>query len=437
MNLEKLLPIFSKCRHLNIIKDIIKNETTSFSSINIKNLQKGYLNFYNNDSIQPFVPIAASGPWIATSEKKIIYDSGGYGMLGLGHNPENILNSLSKPQTMANIMTPNFNQKIFRDQIDKDISPSYQKIVCLNSGSEANTVAMRIANIHKNKNPVQVSLLGSFHGRTEMPAIVSESCREIYNEYLMDYSIPKTNYFVEPNNIDDLIDTFNIIKENNQFPELTIIEPVMGEGNPGQAINPLFYSKIRDLTKETGGLLLVDSVQAGFRCTGELSIMKYNGFENMMPPDMETFSKAINAGQFPFSFIALNNKTADKYKIGLYGNTMTTNPRALDVSTAVFKEMNQDVRRNIVNSGIKIKDTFTGLKNKYKFIENITGTGLLLAIHLNKNIDVMKVERNLRNAGLNVIHGGKNALRFTPWFLINDNEINLIKELLDNEFSKW
>ena len=49
MNLEKLLPIFSKCRHLNIIKDIIKNETTSFSSINIKNLQKGYLNFYNND----------------------------------------------------------------------------------------------------------------------------------------------------------------------------------------------------------------------------------------------------------------------------------------------------------------------------------------------------------------------------------------------------
>jgi len=59
----------------------------------------------------------------------------------------------------------------------------------------------------------------------------------------------------------------------------------------------------------------------------------------------------------------------------------------------------------------------------------------LVAIHLDKSIPVLKVERDLRLLGLNVIHGGENALRFTPWFYIDNNEINIICEILDDYFS--
>ena len=57
-------------------------------NINIKTIQEGYTNFYHPNSIQPYIPIAAAGPWILTNDDKIIYDTGGYGMLGLGHNPK-------------------------------------------------------------------------------------------------------------------------------------------------------------------------------------------------------------------------------------------------------------------------------------------------------------------------------------------------------------
>ena len=58
-------------------------------------------------------------------------------------------------------------------------------------------------------------------------------------------------------------------------------------------------------------------------------------------------------------------------------------------------------------------------------------------IHLDEKYPVSEVELILRQNGLNVIHGGKNAIRFTPWFLINDDEINLIITILKNTFSKF
>ena len=424
-------------KHYNKLKKLVNYaDKNNGLTININKIQEGYTNFYHPKSIQPFIPIAAEGPWMLTNDNKIVYDTGGYGMLGLGHNPEKLKEILSKDQVMANIMTPNISQYIFRNMIDKLINPGYQSIMCLNSGSEANTLAMRISNIHNHKNPVTVSMIGSFHGRTEKPSIVSHSCIPNYQKCLSDYMYNnnKQNYFIRYNDIDSAVQIFDHIKKQNQFPEITLLEPVQGEGNPGVMIDHEFYKTIRQLTKQHNGLLLVDSVQAGLRCTGELSITKYPGFKDLDYPDMETFSKAINAGQYPLSVLAVNQKVADKFIPGIYGNTMTCNPRALDIGTNVLKQIDFEVKGNIVKMGKYMKNEFIKLQEKYNFITNITGTGLLLAIHLDKKISVLDVEKDLRMNGLNVIHGGENALRFTPWFYISEEEINYIIHLLDNQF---
>ena len=68
-----------------------------------------------------------------------------------------------------------------------------------------------------------------------------------------------------------------------------------------------------------------------------LSIVDYPGFEGLDAPDMETYSKALNAAQYPLSVLAVNERAAGLYRKGVYGNTMTTNPRALDVACAVLE----------------------------------------------------------------------------------------------------
>ena len=116
---------------------------------------------------------------------------------------------------------------------------------------------------------------------------------------------------------------------------------------------------------------------------------------------------------------------------------MTGNPRALDIGSCVIKNMTSDIRNNIVSSGNLLLEYFKQFQNKYSFITNVTGTGLLLAIHLDKYIPVLEIEYKLRLRGLNVIHGGENALRFTPWFKINIYEIEYICSILEDEFNNY
>lgn len=422
------------------ISDSLKTFTPL--SATADSVQKGFTNFYNDDAVGPFIPAMGQGPWILNSVGEVQYDTGGYGMLGLGHNPPHVMAALGRKQVMANIMTPSLAQKTFWDKLKRELAPQYASIICLNSGSEANTHAMNVANRHHNENPVRISIKGSFHGRTEGPGSVSGSSRANYEKHMADYSpngrMKRGTYFIEPNDAEGAYQIFKEIAAKGEFPELTLFEPVMGEGNPGVPVERGFYDALRELTANAGGLLLADSVQAGWRCTGELSITRYPGFEDITPPDMESFSKAINGGQFPLSVLALSENITNHYQTGLYGNTMTANPRALDVGSAVLEEMTPAVRKNIRASGLAFKEALGELAAKWpNLCEGVTGTGLLVALHLKHDAPVMPIERELRLRGLNVIHGGENALRFTPWFHLSKGEISLITEMLDEYFELY
>jgi acetylornithine/succinyldiaminopimelate/putrescine aminotransferase len=215
------------------------------------------------------------------------------------------------------------------------------------------------------------------------------------------------------------------------FIEAMFMEHVMGEGDPVFRIQPGFYLKARELTAQYGSLLIVDSVQAGFRATGYLSIIDYPGFRQLPAPDIEVFSKAINGGQYPLSVIGLSKKVREFFKIGLYGNTMTANPRALDVGSMMLNSMTDELRQNIESKGIEAVDKFKALQQRYpEIIKQVQGTGLLFSV----SVDATKaeitgqdgLERQLRCNGIGVIHGGDNALRFTPHFALSSNEIDLM-----------
>ena len=70
-----------------------------------------------------------------------------------------------------------------------------------------------------------------------------------------------------------------------------------------------------------------------------------------------------------------------------------------------------------------------------KDITRVEGTGLLFAVHLDpkriKVVGIGGIEEYLRIKGLGVIHGGKNALRFTPHFAINSTEVDMIVDAVE------
>src|SRR5690606_15075338 len=73
-------------------------------------VQADFVNFYQDDAVNPYVALTARGPWIITLKGAVLHDSGGYGMLGFGHAPAKVLEAMAKPQALANIMTPSLSQ---------------------------------------------------------------------------------------------------------------------------------------------------------------------------------------------------------------------------------------------------------------------------------------------------------------------------------------
>lgn len=410
-------------------------------------VQAGFVNFYSNDTVNPYVALAARGPWIVTLKGAVLHDSGGYGMLGFGHAPQAVIDAMARPQAMANIMTPNLSQLRFDRAIRAEVGHSiggcpFSKFLCLNSGSESVSLAGRIADVntklmtdpgapHAGRKVKRISVKGSFHGRTELPALYSDSSRKTYAAHLGSYQHHAAQAItIEPYSIEQLEQAFADAEREGWHIEAMFLEPVMGEGDPGRAVPRAFYDAARRLTKAHGTLLLVDSIQAGLRAHGVLSIVDYPGFEGIEAPDMETYSKALNAAQYPLSVLAVNERAAGLYRKGTYGNTMTTNPRALDVACAVLGQLTPALRANIRDKGREAVAKLEALKTELSgLITKVQGTGLLFSCELSpefKGYGTGSTEEWLREHGIGVIHGGENSLRFTPGFNIHSDELDLL-----------
>jgi acetylornithine/succinyldiaminopimelate/putrescine aminotransferase len=410
-------------------------------------VQEGFVNFYADDNVNPYLAIAARGPWLVTLKGAVVHDSGGYGMLGFGHAPQAVLAAMNQPHVMANVMTPSLSQLRLTRALRKEIGHSrggcpYSKFLCLNSGSESVSLAGRIADVntrlmtdpgapHAGWKVKRIAVKGAFHGRTELPMLYSDSTRKTYATHLASFKQHEHETItVEPYDVDALHKAFEDAAREHVHIEAMFMEPVMGEGNPGRAVPRAFYAAARELTKKHNTLLLMDSIQAGLRTTGHLSVVDYPEFAGLEAPDMETYSKALNAGQYPLSVLAVSERAEKLYRKGIYGNTMTTNPRAMDVAATVLEALTPELRANIVERGREFLAKLEQLAKEFPgLLSNIQGTGLLFSAELSKDFKCYgagSTEEYMREHGYGVIHGGTNSLRFTPPFTITSEEVDLI-----------
>src|SRR5690606_34228079 len=212
----------------------------------IRLVQADFVNFYPQDAVNPYVALAARGPWIVTLKGAVLYDTGGYGMLGLGHAPEAVLAAMARPQALANIMTPSLSQLRFTRALRKEIGHSrkdgcpFSKFMCLNSGSEAVGLAARVADTnaklmtdpgarHAGRTIKRLVVKGSFHGRTERPALYSDSTRKTYLKHLASFRGEDSVIAIAPYDLAALKQAFADADANGWFIEAMFLEPVMGE----------------------------------------------------------------------------------------------------------------------------------------------------------------------------------------------------------------
>ena len=62
----------------------------------VSDLQEAYVNFYAPATVNPYVALAARGPWIVTSHGAVVHDNGGFGLPCGGGRAKNVICGVAK-----------------------------------------------------------------------------------------------------------------------------------------------------------------------------------------------------------------------------------------------------------------------------------------------------------------------------------------------------
>ena len=347
----------------------------------------------------------------------------------LGHAHPVIANALKKQgETLIHISNLYYSDAQTK-LVDKLTGLSeHERVFFSNSGTEAIELAIKIArkygnNIDKNKTEI-IYMKDSFHGRsTGSLAITGQKKYQEPFEPLM------------PNVTECLFNNIEDLKSKvNQNTCAVILEPVQGESGI-QTASPEFLKALKELCSENNALLIFDEIQCGMGRMGTLFAYEQLG----VVPDIVTIAKALGGG-VPIGACLTKGKANDVMVPGDHGSTYGGNPLVCAVAYDVLTELVD----NKVIAGVKAKGEYAieklnKLKEKYKLIEEIRGTGLLIGIKLDESVAARDFANTAFENKFLLVPAGNNVLRYFPPLNVTleeiDKSIEKMEEIL-NIFEK-
>ncbi len=169
-----------------------------------------------------------------------------------------------------------------------------------------------------------------------------------------------------------------------------IVEPV-GGASTGALVPPTGYmQRIREICDRHGVLLIHDEVMSGGGRTGRFFASEHwQG-----APDLIALSKGFGAGYMPLGAMLAHERIVETVLDAggfAHGFTYAGNPLASAAGLAVIDEIERlDLLQNAETMGELLKRELDGLMQRYPFIGDVRGKGLLLAFELVADRDSMK-----------------------------------------------
>ena len=274
-------------------------------------------------------------------------------------------------------------------EIKKTLPPELSVLHFVNSGSEANELALRMVKAATGSKEMVVSEVG-YHGNTN-------GCIDI-SSYKFDgkggQGAPEyTHVFPMPDAFrgkyrgentanayaDEVQFLLDKLKTNGKKLGGFIIEPILSCG--GQIEIPEgFLKKVYPLIRSWGGLCISDEVQTGCGRMGKT----FWGFQlHDVVPDIVTIGKPLGNGH-PIAAVACTEEVATKFANGMeFFNTFGGNPVSCAIASKVLQIVQEEkLQQNALEVGNFLKTGLKELAKKYPIIASVRGQGLFLGIEL-------------------------------------------------------
>jgi len=390
----------------------------------IQKAKKYIANTYNR---YPIVATKGEGCWIWDLNGRRYLDFlAGIAVCNLGHVRKEVVDGLivqaGKLFHISNLFYMEPQIKAAEVLVDHSFG---DKVFFCNSGAEANEAAIKLARRYSwkkyGKERFEIIVMdNSFHGRTlcTLSATGQRKFWEGFDPLVQGFT------YVPFNNIGALQ------KAMSKKTCAVMLELIQAEGGIYVA-DKEYIKALRALTKEKDILLILDEVQTGMGRTGKL--FAYEHFD--ITPDLMTLAKAMGNG-FPVGALIGTDDAMGAFEPGTHASTFGGNPLASAAVYATLTTMlGEGILKNCTEMGKYLQKHLLSLRNKYSFITDVRGKGLIWGIEL--SIDGEAVQREFLKEGviLNCTKG--TILRLVPPLIVGSEEIDIFHEIADRVFERF
>lgn len=371
----------------------------------------------------------------------------------VGHEHPLVLENAFKQMSLLNTNTRYLNKELvsYANKLLKYFPKELCVVHFVNSGSEANELALRMAKSYTNERDI-IALEVGYHGNTQSVIDVSsykfdgkggKGCPPNTHLVPLPYSYRglyrgESTGKLYASHVSEVI---KFVNAQERGIAAFIHESIVSCG--GQIDLPKDYLNLAyEYVRAAGGLCIADEVQVGFGRVGS----KFWGFElHDVVPDIVTLGKPIGNGH-PLGAVVCTRAVADAFANGMeFFNTFGGNPVSAVIGSTVLDIVDSEcLQKNAFEVGGYLKLRLCQLKERYSLIGDVRGEGLFLGVEF-ATVDLIPLpdlvsyisERMKEHLILMSIDGpDHNVLKIKPPLCFTTENADLLVDVLDKVLSE-
>jgi 2,2-dialkylglycine decarboxylase (pyruvate) len=401
----------------------------------------------------PFTVARAEGAWVETTDGRRILDfTSGQICSTLGHNHPRIAEAVRAAlDEVVHLNSWMLSEPVLAlaERLVGLLPPPLDRVIFLNTGSEANEAALKLAKMHTGRFEV-AGLTRGFHGLlTGIASVNFSMAHEGYGPLLPgSFALPAPYAYRCPvRHCSGSCDCtclevgFELVDQQTVGSLAAVIaEPVLSTG--GIIVPPDgYFRRVRELCDERGMLLVLDEAQT---CLGRLGLMF--GFEHDgVVPDLLSLSKTLGGG-LPLAATVTSAAIAEdcEAKGFLHVTSHVSDPLPAAAGLAVLDVVAQEGLVALARArGEYLMRRLEELQAAHEQIGDVRGRGLLVGLELvtdraskapaDELGRAVTDECLARGLSMNIVRAGKiaNCFRLAPPLNVAEDEIDTAVEILD------
>ena len=343
------------------------------------------------------------------------------------------------------------NLSILAQKLASKMPPGLDVTYFVNSGSEANDLAITMARLFTGNLDV-VALRNAYHGGS--PSSIGLTSHHtwkhpvpgqagVHHALSPDPASSPLSGTAEEIASKSAADIRELIRYSTPGTIAAFIaEPIQGVGGVTRGA-PNYFREAYAVAREHGGLCISDEVQTGFGRTGD----HYWGFQNYgVIPDIVTMAKGIGNG-VPLAAVTTRREIAEALTSRIHFNTFGGNPVSMAAGLAVLEVIDEDgLQENARKVGTRLLRGLRRLAERHPMVGAVRGMGLMLGVELVSDrakrtpasaatLDVLETAREM---GVLIGKGGLdgNVLRIKPPLCITADDADFAVDVLDRALAR-